>query len=40
MTAAIFLMRVFEVAFFLGVAGSAVVVALTFFEDLQELLGD
>jgi hypothetical protein len=33
-------MRLCEVAFFAGVAGSAVVVIISFIEDIQELLGD
>jgi hypothetical protein len=40
MLIAIFFMRLFEVMFFLGVAGSAVVVAISFVEDLQLLVGD
>ena len=36
----IFLMRLFEVMFFAGVAGSAVVVAVSFIEDIQLLVGD
>jgi hypothetical protein len=37
---AIFFMRLFEVMFFAGVAGSAVVVAISFVEDIQLLVGD
>ena len=37
---AIFFMRLFEVMFFAGVAGSAVVVAISFIEDIQLLAGD
>jgi hypothetical protein len=37
---AIFFMRLFEVMFFAGVAGSAVVVAISFIEDIQLLVGD
>ena len=33
-------MRLCEAAFFAGVAGSAVVVVISFIEDMQELLGD
>jgi hypothetical protein len=33
------LMHVLELVFFAGVAGSAVVVAISFVEDLHELLG-
>jgi hypothetical protein len=40
MILAILLMRLFEVVFFVGIAGSAVVVALSFIEDLHELFGD
>jgi hypothetical protein len=40
MLVAIFFMRLFEVMFFAGVAGSAVVVAISFVEDIQLLVGD
>jgi hypothetical protein len=40
MLIAIFFMRLFEVMFFLGVAGSVVVVAISFVEDLQLLVGE
>ena len=40
MFVAVFVMRVCEVAFFAGIAGSAVVVVISFIEDIQELLGD
>ena len=40
MLIAIFFMRLFEVLFFLGVAGSVVVVAISFVEDLQLLVGE
>jgi hypothetical protein len=40
MWVAIFFMRLFEVMFFAGVAGSAVVVAISFVEDLQLLVGE
>ena len=39
MVLAIFAMRVLEVMFFLGLAGSAVVVLISFFEDGKELFG-
>ena len=37
---AIFAMRLLEVMFFVGIAGSAVVVLITSYEDARELLGD
>ena len=40
MVVALFVMRVLEVAFFAGIAGSSVVVVISFIEDIQELLGD
>ena len=40
MLIAIFFMRLFEVMFFAGIAGSAVVVAISFVEDLQLLVGE
>jgi hypothetical protein len=40
MLVAIIFMRLFEIVFFLGVAGSAVVVVLSFIEDLQLLVGE
>jgi hypothetical protein len=40
MLIAVFLMRVVEVLFFAGVAGSAVVVAISFIADLQLLIGE
>jgi hypothetical protein len=40
MLIAIFFMRLFEIMFFLGIAGSAVVVAISFVEDLQLLVGE
>jgi hypothetical protein len=40
MLVAIFFMRLFEVMFFAGVAGSAVVVVISFIEDIQLLVGD
>jgi hypothetical protein len=36
---AIFAMRVLEVMFFVGLAGSAIVVLISFFEDGKELFG-
>jgi hypothetical protein len=36
---AIFAMRLLEVMFFAGLAGSAVVVAISFIEDGKELFG-
>lgn len=33
-------MHVLEVMFFVGMAGSAVVVVISFVEDLQELFGE
>jgi hypothetical protein len=35
----LFLMRVVEVLFFIGLAGSAVVVVISFIEDCQEIFG-
>jgi hypothetical protein len=32
--------RVLELLFFLGLAGSAIVVVISFFEDGKELFGD
>ncbi len=40
MLIAIFFMRLFEVMFFAGIAGSAVVVVISFVEDIQLLVGD
>jgi hypothetical protein len=40
MLVAIFFMRLFEAMFFAGIAGSAVVVVISFIEDLQLLVGD
>jgi hypothetical protein len=40
MLVAIIFMRLFEILFFLGVAGSAVVVVLSFIEDLQLLVSE
>jgi len=39
MELAIFAMRVLEVLFFVGLAGSAVVVVISFIEDAKELFG-
>ena len=36
---AVFAIRVLEVMFFLGLVGSAVVVAISFIEDGKELFG-
>jgi hypothetical protein len=40
MFVAVFFMRLFEIMFFSGVAGSAVVVVISFIEDLQLLVGE
>jgi len=40
MLVAILFMRLFEVMFFAGIAGSAVVVVISFIEDIQLLVGD
>jgi hypothetical protein len=40
MQIAVFLMRVLEVMFFVGLAGSAVVVLISFVEDAKELFGE
>jgi len=39
MVLAVFAIHVLEVMFFLGLAGSAVVVLISFFEDGKELFG-
>jgi hypothetical protein len=39
MILAVFAIRVLEVMFFLGLAGSAVVVLISFYEDGKELFG-
>jgi hypothetical protein len=39
MILAVIVMRVLELLFFLGLAGSAVVVLISFFEDGKELFG-
>jgi hypothetical protein len=36
----IFAMRVLEVMFFVGMAGSAIVVLISFVEDAKELFGE
>ncbi len=36
----LFVMHCLEVLFFVGMAGSAVVVAISFVEDLHELFGE
>ena len=40
MTLAIFFVRFLEVMFFTGLAGSAVVILISFFEDFKELFGE
>jgi hypothetical protein len=40
MILAVFAMRLLEVMFFVGLAGSAVVVLISFVEDGKELFGD
>ena len=40
MLLAMFVMRVLEVMFFVGMAGSAIVVVISFIEDAQELFGE
>jgi hypothetical protein len=40
MLVAVIFMRLFEIMFFSGVAGSAVVVVISFVEDLQLLVGE
>ena len=39
MIVAIFFIRLLEIFFFVGLAGSAVVVLISFFEDFKELFG-
>lgn len=39
MIVALFLMRVLEVMFFVGLVGSAIVVVISFVEDGKELFG-
>ncbi len=40
MQIALYIMRFLELLFFAGLAGSAVVVLISFFEDGKELFGD
>lgn len=40
MLLAIFAIRLFTIMFLVGLAGSAVVVLISFFEDAKELFGD
>jgi hypothetical protein len=40
MPVALFFMKVLEVMFFLGLAGSTVVVLISFIEDGKELFGE
>ena len=40
MTLAIFFVRLLEVLFFAGLAGSAIVILISFFEDFKELFGE
>ncbi len=40
LTAGLFAMHVLEVMFFVGMAGSAIVVVISFIEDAHELFGD
>ena len=40
MFVALLFMRLFEIVFFAGVAGSAIVVIISFIEDIQELLSE
>lgn len=40
MTLAVLFIRVLEVMFFAGLAGSAIVVLISFFEDFKELFGE
>jgi len=37
-TAMLFIMRLLEIMFFVGLAGSAIVVLISFIEDLKELI--
>ena len=39
MTFAIIFVRLLEVMFFVGLAGSAVVILISFFDDFKELFG-
>jgi hypothetical protein len=40
MPIAVFLIRLLEVLFFIGLVGSAIVVLISFFEDAKELFGE
>ena len=40
LSVAVFCMRLIEVLFFTGVAGSAIVVIISFIEDIHELVGE
>jgi hypothetical protein len=40
MTLVVLFIRILEVMFFAGLAGSAVVVLISFFEDFKELFGE
>ena len=40
MTLTLLAMRLVEFLFFVGLAGSAIVVLISFFEDAKELFGD
>jgi hypothetical protein len=40
MTLVVFLVRLLEIMFFVGLSGSAIVVLISFFEDFKELLGE
>ena len=40
MIVALFLMRVLEAMFFVGIAGSSIVVIISFIEDIRELAGE
>ena len=40
MTLAIIFVRLLEVLFFVGMAGSAVVILISFVEDFKELFGE
>lgn len=39
MHVAVLVMRVLELLFFVGMAGSAIVILISFFEDAKELFG-
>jgi hypothetical protein len=40
MTLAILLVRLLEVLFFVGLAGSSIVILISFVEDFKELFGE